>query len=78
MNATVESNWCLQMGLSNTGLIGSEDCLYLTVYSPYTDFQEVKSNLPVMVGILIFARDQSNNDAIYLSGILSWWSVSIC
>lgn len=43
LNATRESSECLQLG----GTSGSEDCLYLNVYSPKTD----KDLLPVMVWI---------------------------
>lgn len=43
MDATKESNICLQQGLEES----QEDCLYLNVYSPQTD----KKLLPIMFWI---------------------------
>ena len=46
-NATNGHHWCAQIWYS--GMIGDEDCLYVNVYTPYTNFTEIKPSLPVMV-----------------------------
>ena len=47
-NATVHHRYCNQIYTS--GFVGEEDCLYLSVYTPFTEFDTApEPSLPVMV-----------------------------
>ncbi|XP_076170825.1 uncharacterized protein LOC143148407 [Ptiloglossa arizonensis] len=51
LNAFHEGNVCPQIDTSSANLIGSEDCLYLNVFTPKTQFEDQLNSKAVMVWI---------------------------
>ncbi|CAL7935528.1 unnamed protein product [Xylocopa violacea] len=50
-NATIDSAGCTQFNFLEDRYIGEEDCLYINVYTPFTNFSDPRPQKPVMFWI---------------------------
>ncbi|XP_018055008.1 PREDICTED: esterase FE4-like [Atta colombica] len=48
-NATVDGQKCIQTDIKTFKIVGSEDCLYLNIFIPYTLDRQKSTKLPVLV-----------------------------
>ncbi|KAJ8666885.1 hypothetical protein QAD02_008547 [Eretmocerus hayati] len=63
-SATADADMCIQIDLRTPNVIGSEDCLYLNVYTPHINFPQTNLK-PVMVWIHGGAFKTGNSNRTY-------------
>ncbi|XP_058794277.1 juvenile hormone esterase-like [Phymastichus coffea] len=64
LNATTEGSMCIQYNSTSSTVVGSEDCLYLNVFTPHIQFHHQQAK-PVMVWIHGGAYRTGNSNASY-------------